>query len=62
MQKINTSINSLKRLFVALEPEFIAKLIAIIWKVVAAVHAFFHRRCHAGEYRQVRETTGTTLS
>jgi hypothetical protein len=56
------SIDSLKRLFDHLEPEFIQQVIAVVWKVIAAVQSFFHPRDHAPSHLQIRKTVGAALS
>ena len=62
MKKPITSFDCLKRLVENLEPQFIKHLLAVIWKVVAAVHCFFRPRDHARQHRHVRETSGATPS
>ena len=62
MKKTITSLDSLKRLRHDLEPEFIRHLLAVVWKVVAAVHCFFQAPDHASKHRQVRAAFGTTRS
>lgn len=52
MKQTTTLLNSLEQL----EFDFISNLIAVIWKVIAAVQCFFRSRDHAGQYRQVRAT------
>ena len=51
MKKNITSISSFKRLLDDLQPEFIADLLAVVWKVIAAVHCFFQQRDHASNRR-----------
>ena len=62
MKKTITSIDSLKSLFVGLDSEFIAQLLAVIWRVVGAVQLFFPNRDHTRRHRQVRTTVGTLRS
>ncbi len=62
MKKPITSFDSLQRLFDAFEPEFIGHLIAVIWRVIAAVQSFFPIRDHPLQHRQVRAAIGTSRS
>lgn len=60
MSKLITSFDSFQRLLLACEPEFIRCLLAVVWRVIAAVQSFFPVRDHACQHRQVRATFGTT--
>ena len=51
MKKNITSFYSLKTLLDRLQDNFIADLLAVVWKVVAAVHCFFQQRDHASNRR-----------
>jgi len=53
MKKFNTSLASLERLIGQLELEFITQLLAVIWRVIAAVQSFFYTRDHARQHRQI---------
>ncbi len=61
MNKSTRSIDSLKRLFDRLEPEFIQQVIAVVWKVIAAVQSFFQTRDHTECHLQIREAVGATF-
>ncbi len=60
MQKSITSFQSLKRLLGGLELEFVSDLLAVVWRVVAAVRCFFRPGDYARAYRPVRATLGAT--
>ena len=49
MKKNITSISSFKRILDDLSPAFVGDLLAIAWKVVAAVHCFFRKRSYAAQ-------------
>ena len=53
MKKFNTSLASLEQLIRQLELEYITQLLAVIWRVIAAVQSFFHTRDHTGQHRQI---------
>ncbi len=50
MNNFTTSLASLERLVRLLELDFISQLLAVIWRVIAAVQSFFHFRDHALQY------------
>jgi hypothetical protein len=62
MQKPITTFSSLKRLFDVLELDFIKSVIAVIWRVIAAVRCFLQTRSNARHHRQAGETTGAMRS
>jgi hypothetical protein len=37
-------------------------LLAVLWRVVAAVHAFFRKGDHSRQHREIREMLGATCS
>ncbi len=62
MKKTITTFSSFKRLFNTFEPDFIKSVLAVIWRVIAAVHYFFHPRHQPGDDGQVGKTLGMLLS
>jgi hypothetical protein len=53
MKKTTTSLSGLEQLAQRLEPKFIAHLLAVLWKVIAAVQSFFQITRHARQHGQV---------
>jgi hypothetical protein len=53
MNQITKSFGSFKRLFDGFEPQFATDLLAVIWRVVAAVHCFFPKGDFTRQHRQV---------
>ncbi len=58
-EKVITTFSALKRLFDALEPDFIKSVIAVIWRVIAALGTSFLKRGNVRSHRQTGTTTGT---
>ena len=52
-KRSTTSLSGLEQLAQRLEPQCIAHLVAVLWKVIAAVQSFFQIARHARQHGQV---------